>query len=112
MTNGTCPLFRSLSEAKRTCGFALQMSASDPKRTCVLITHRDKATEIRRVGPILDSSLRRSENLIQHNDAPTELNSLGAQGVVLVVYGDAARASGNDRSYPEISNRLSFLWVV
>jgi hypothetical protein len=62
--------------------------------------------------PILDSSLRRSENLIQHNDAPAELNSLGVQGVVLVVYGDAARASDNDRSHPEISNRLSFLWVV
>ena len=28
-----CPLFRSLLGAKRTCRFALHMSANDPKRT-------------------------------------------------------------------------------
>src|SRR6187401_1399807 len=29
-----CPLLRSLLGAKRTCPFALHMSANDPKRTC------------------------------------------------------------------------------
>src|SRR5262245_672181 len=33
--NVRCPLLRSLLEAKRTCPFALQMSAFDPKRTLV-----------------------------------------------------------------------------
>src|SRR5512132_2964464 len=31
------PLSRSLSGVKRTCPFALHMSANDPKRTCPLV---------------------------------------------------------------------------
>src|SRR6476620_6984171 len=35
MTMGRCLLLRSLLGVKRTCRFALHMSASDPKRTCL-----------------------------------------------------------------------------
>ena len=35
MTLCGCPLLRSLLGVKRTCRFALQMSAYDPKRTSV-----------------------------------------------------------------------------
>src|SRR5262245_19959556 len=34
MTGCGCPLLRPLPGVKRTCPFALHMSASDPKRTC------------------------------------------------------------------------------
>ena len=40
MTVSASPLLRSLLRVKRTCPFALQMSAYDPKRTLDLIATR------------------------------------------------------------------------
>jgi hypothetical protein len=44
------PLSRSLSAVKRTCRFALQMSATDPKRTCYSSTKHPRFGYLGRVS--------------------------------------------------------------